>query len=153
MKINLKQQTISSFRQQHFFLSNFFTCRIEYNGRLYKTVEHLFQASKATNEKDHEAIRNAPKPGDAKRLGGGVQLRADWKEIKVEVMRNALLMKFVDEKLGSRLLDTKNAVLIEGNNWHDNFWGWCTCKECGQEVKHNILGALLMELRYKLRRL
>lgn len=150
MKLNRQQQTISKFRGQHYFLSNFFACRIEWNGRLYKTVEHLYQASKATNDKDHEAIRLAPKPGDSKRIGRKIKIRNDWEEIKVEVMRNALMMKFVDPKLEMRLLNTKNATLIEGNSWHDNFWGWCECKECEPKVKYNILGALLMELRFKL---
>jgi predicted NAD-dependent protein-ADP-ribosyltransferase YbiA (DUF1768 family) len=48
------------------------------------------------------------------------------------------------------LLDqTKGEEIIEGNAWHDNFWGNCSCKkrpECGKEGK-NHLGMLLMKIR------
>jgi hypothetical protein len=142
---------IVSFKDKHFFLSNFFTCRIKWQGKEYKSVEHLFQASKATCERDHELIRNAPTPKDAKKWGSGIQCRADWEEIKIEVMRGALLMKFADDKLAGRLLDTRNAPLVEGNFWHDNFWGKCWCVECIESGRHdrayNVLGLLLMEIR------
>ncbi len=145
---------IVSFKNQHFFLSNFFTCNIEWQGKKYKTVEHLYQASKACNEKDHELVRNAPSPKEAKQFGRMIKCRPDWEGIKIEVMRNALMMKFVDEKLSARLIGTNNAPLIEGNMWHDNFWGQCWCARCHDDGSRdraiNMLGALLMEVRFKL---
>lgn len=141
---------ITRFKQQYFFLSNFFTCRLEWNGRVYKTVEHLFQASKAITEEDHEFIRNAPTPQEAKERGRHIKCRKDWDAMKVDVMRNALMMKFADDKLAERLVNTMNAPLIEGNHWHDNYWGSCTCKMCEGVPKWNVLGALLMEIRIKL---
>lgn len=48
------------------------------------------------------------------------------------------------------LLDqTKGEQIIEGNIWHDNFWGNCSCNkrpECVKEGK-NHLGMLLMKIR------
>ena len=36
--------------------------------------------------------------------------------------------------------------LVEKNNWHDNFWGDCTCLRC-YRIGENHLGKLWMELR------
>ena len=44
-----------------------------------------------------------------------------------------------------KLLDTGDTELIEGNNWHDTFWG--VCKGKGQ----NNLGKILMEVRKDIR--
>ena len=49
-----------------------------------------------------------------------------------------------------RLLSTSNATLVEGNWWHDNFWGDCYCPKCKGIPGANTLGRLLMELRSKL---
>jgi hypothetical protein len=46
-----------------------------------------------------------------------------------------------------KLLETKNAELIEGNIWHDNFWGSCECSRCNHKPGKNMLGRLLMEYR------
>lgn len=45
----------------------------------------------------------------------------------------------------ARLLETGDAMLIEGNTWGDTFWGVCN----GQGL--NVLGNLLMEIRQELR--
>ena len=41
-------------------------------------------------------------------------------------------------------------LLIEGNTWHDNYWGDCSCNRCKSKSGENMLGILLMELRDKL---
>ena len=79
--------------------------------------------------------------GRAKRLGR-VELRSDWEEVKIEVMREVLRCKFSQNPdLKAKLIATGDAELIEGNNWNDRFWG--VCRGVGQ----NHLGRLLMELR------
>ena len=44
-------------------------------------------------------------------------------------------------------LATGGAVLVEGNTWHDNYWGCCTCSRCAGRRGRNNLGRLLMKLR------
>lgn len=51
--------------------------------------------------------------------------------------------KFKDEQLKEMLLSTGNADIIEGNYWHDNFWGQCSCEKCVGKGKNN-LGKILM---------
>src|SRR5262249_45669793 len=70
-----------------------------------------------------------------------VNLRADWNEVRVEVMRGVLSAKFSDPDLRARLIATGRRELVEENTWNDRFWG--RSRRAGQ----NMLGRLLMELR------
>ena len=87
------------------------------------------------------------KSGEAKRWSHTIKVRSDWEDIKVAVMDELILIKFeTDEELRKKLLETGNAELIEGNTWHDNFWGSCICEKCGNKGK-NVLGKILMNVR------
>jgi ribA/ribD-fused uncharacterized protein len=115
---------------------------------LWPTVEHAFQAAKCCNDADKEMIRKARTPGEAKRLGRRTKLRTDWEDVKVDIMRECLLRKFLcNDTLLQQLLNTGTEVLIEGTTWHDNFWGKCTCSKCVNIMGKNMLGRLLMEIR------
>jgi len=138
---------IDSFKGEYAFLSNFFVCNIEFEGRKYKTVEHYYQAHKATTLGEHEWVRGAKTAGEAKRRGRKIFINNRWDSIKIDVMRCGLQMKFADDRLAEKLIATQNAPLIEGNTWHDNFWGDCSCAKCTNIVGANILGSLLMEMR------
>ena len=74
-------------------------------------------------------------------------LRKDWEEVKTDVMRDGLRLKFQDPTLRAKLLATGDEELIEGNTWHDNTWGACCCPECAKKKKENRLGKLLMQVR------
>lgn len=133
---------INSFSGKYRFLSNFYPSEVYYENHKYKTIEHAFQAAKATNSEDRRRIANADTPGDAKRLGRNISLRDDWEKVKIEVMRELLEQKFtLIPKLRNKLLETGESTLIEGNTWGDKFWGVCDGE--GQ----NWLGKLLMEVR------
>ncbi len=59
-------------------------------------------------------------------------------------MRAVLREKFEQNKdLVTLLLGTGKEQLIEGNKWHDTFWGVC------DGVGSNYLGILLMDLRMR----
>lgn len=65
-------------------------------------------------------------------------------------MQALLEQKFSQEPLRSQLLATGGKELIEGNVWHDNFWGVCQCADCKKLVKGrwgNKLGEMLMRIR------
>lgn len=130
----------------HSPLSNFYPSPFELDGHTWPTVEHYFQAAKSANPDGYHRVREAPTPGQAKRLGRGVALRADWEEVKLDVMREALAAKFAPESpLAAWLLDTGDALLVEGNTWNDRQWGVC------DGVGRNWLGVLLMARRAELR--
>lgn len=142
---------IVTFEGENAFLSNFEESPFEVAGIKYPTVEHWFQAWKTTDLETHKAIAAAPTPGKAKRMGRKVDLRPDWEQIKIEVMRAGLWYKFENPELRAKLLATGNEPLMEGNTWHDNTWGNCFCRKCIGIHGQNLLGALLMEIREEIR--
>lgn len=140
---------INSFDNEHRFLSNFFVLPrpIEWEGLLYRTTEHAFQAAKTLDPKERERIRDAGSPGQAKRLGRKVKpLRPGWDDMKVMVMDSICWIKFQHPLLRKWLLETGDAELIEGNDWGDTFWG--TVNGRGE----NQLGKSLMRIRDAIRR-
>lgn len=142
------QRAILSFRGAFHFLSNFYPSNVIYDGQLYPTVEHAYQAAKTTNKETRTKIRCCLTPGSAKKMGQQrVNLRPDWAEIKVSIMRELIRNKFQNNpKLKTQLLWTNKAALIEGNNWGDTFWGQVN------GVGENMLGKILMEVREELSR-
>lgn len=137
--------SIRRFHNEYDFLSNFHPSPIYWNGEVYPTVEHAFQAAKTLNPEYQGKIRRATTPAQAKRLGRSVALRPDWETVKVETMRLLISCKFAkDTPLAAKLLATGDAELIEGNTWHDNFWG---VDIRTPEKGLNWLGQILMEQR------
>lgn len=144
--------SITSFKDGYSFLSNFHPCLVEFEGLLYPSSEHAFQAAKTNNRFDRIRIRDASTAGRAKRAGSILTLREDWEQVKVDVMLQILRDKFTrNPLLRDALLKTGDARLIEGNNWHDNFWGICSCKSCEDIPGENHLGNVLMHLRKELK--
>ena len=150
--------TISVFKNDYSFLSNFFKLKIpiQYNGISYPTVEHFYQAMKslgptdpgALNPVDRIIIAGDSSPFMARNFGRTIQLRPDWEEVKVPIMRFGLTLKFAaNPELKAQLLNTLESVLVEGNYWHDNIWGNCMCPKCVNIKGQNLLGYLLMEVR------
>lgn len=136
---------IISFRGEHAFLSNFYPSRIRGQFATYETAEHAYQSCKTEDWDWRTKIIAAPTPGKAKIIARQAPLREDWNEIREQVMLQVLQQKFKDAGLMQKLLSTGDKFLMEGNNWHDNFWGHCTCGEC--PPGKNKLGILLMQVR------
>lgn len=137
------------------FLSNFYEVSgLIFAGAAYPTVEHAYQAAKTLDLGVREEIRTASTPKRAKQLGRGTDLRPGWDRMKAEVMYVLLGRKFAGPYMARLLIATAPAELIEGNWWHDNYWGDCRCgkrHDCRAEGQ-NMLGELLMSVRDWLRR-
>lgn len=128
------------------FLSNFYPCKIIAWGMEFPTAEHVYVASKTEDRILRKTISTILTPGKVKRFGRNLELRDNWNQIKVRVMRQILKRKFADEKLMA-MLQSVEGEIVEDNPWHDNFWGSCSCSGCADKVKQNTLGKLLMEIR------
>ncbi len=142
---------IDSFQGENRWLSNFWYSPILMpDGFRYPTVEHAYQAHKSAikEERSPFTIKSDPDqqmtPGQAKRAGRKLTLRGDWEDIKLEIMRRALELKFTIPDLKAMLIDTGDEELIEGNTYGDVFWGVCRGKG------ENNLGKLLMDVRRRL---
>jgi ribA/ribD-fused uncharacterized protein len=144
---------IGHFSGPNGFLSNFYTAPFTHRDICYATMEHFFQAQKTTSKSWRLRISRVATPGDAKRLGRQVPLREDWEAIKHDMMMKGLRLKFPspDHILGTLLLDTGDAMLIEGNTWGDKHWGAQYDLEKDKWNGKNWLGSLLMVRRAELR--
>jgi hypothetical protein len=141
---------ISNFRGVNFFLSNFYPCRVFFEGMVWKSSEHAYQAAKTTDVDQKRLIQSLDTAEEAKRITRTIVFknkfqRHDWDEIKLAVMEEVLRSKFSNEVLQQLLLNTGKEELVEGNWWGDFFWGVC------QGKGENNLGKLLMKLREEYR--
>lgn len=126
---------IDSFKDEYAFLSNFY---LDKNG---KSVEHFYQAAKATNMEDYLKVLMADTPSQAKKIGKYIKIRDDWYTYKFIIMEYLLIQKFSDKALARKLMETGDAMLIENNYWGDRIWGVC------DGIGQNHLGKMLMKIR------
>ena len=143
-------RTIIAFQGQYRFLSNFYV-----DPDTGYSVEALFQAEKCKPGDDMAEQIRVMSPRKAKVAGRKVQLRDDWEQIKVQRMAYWVNQKFTGSDFFtgydymSALENTGHMRLVEGNMWHDQFWGVCDCgrfDKCKQPGS-NILGVILMTIR------
>ena len=143
---------INSFSGPYEFLSNFYNCPVTAWGITYRNSESAFQAQKTKDEEIRKEFSNL-NPSQGKLKGRNIELREDWEEVKDSVMYRILKNKFCQNKnLFIKLMNTGDEELIEGNWWHDNYWGDCYCDKCKDIKGQNKLGTLLMNLRDNFKR-
>lgn len=145
------------YEQDFYVLSNFSAFNLEWEGLVFPTSEHAYQWEKFGVEGEWvgdeigdvlHAIHSAPSAHEAFKIAERNKplRRADWDQIKVDVMRRILRAKAAQhEYVRRKLLATGHRMLIE-NSWRDDFWGWGPNRD-GQ----NMLGRLWMEVRAEIR--
>lgn len=145
------------------FLSHFHPSPIVLDGETWPTVEHYYQAQKSTDPDYRAAIREAIHPGRAKSLAAQPKAprrisrhswfkahdrlpRADWHDVKLDIMRRADRAKFEQNAdLRALLLQTGDAELVEDSPT-EPFWG------IGPDgTGPNWAGRVVMEVRESLR--
>lgn len=132
------------------------------------TVEHAYQSLKTTDRRWQLEILLTHTAASARQSGRRIPkalVRPDWDQIRVNLMRALVKMKFEQhEDLALRLHLTGDRDLIEGNRWGDRFWGMTptTTPASGTPNRivagvnytgENWLGKILMERRSALRAL
>lgn len=129
--------------------SNFSAHGIELKGKWWRTTEHYFQAQKFAGTPHEEELRLAKTPRQVADMGRdrARPLRADWEQVKDDVMREAVRQKFRTHlDIRQILLDTGAEEIVE-NAPSDYYWG------IGADGSgKNMLGKILMEVRDELRR-
>jgi ribA/ribD-fused uncharacterized protein len=136
---------IQTFFGEYRFLSNFWPASFVWQGKLWPTSEHAYQAAKTLDPAQQQRILELASPAYAKRAGKLVTMRDDWEQVKIGIMTEIVFEKFnQNPDLKQKLLDTGDAVLEEGNHWKDRFWGICPP---GSGQGKNMLGQILMVLR------
>lgn len=133
-------------RDEYGAFSNFAKYPLEINGKTYATSEHLYQSLKFTDPEAQEIIRTASSAKMAAHLGRGLPgMRADWNEVRADVMYEVLKHKYAQhEELKQLLLSTGDAEIVE-HSINDSYWA-----DGGDGTGQNMLGVLLMRLRDEL---
>lgn len=132
----------------HGCFSNFYPADfIDNAGRKWKSSEHYYQAFKFAhldNKEIFEKVRNAQTAKECYKLSWANQeyFRKDWSEVKDDIMRDALIYKYQQNRdLHDILVSTGDKILVE-HSLNDLHYGM------GLENNgKNMLGKLLMELR------
>jgi ribA/ribD-fused uncharacterized protein len=149
---------IDHFNGEYFFLSNFYPHPVDFEGIIYPSSEHAFQAAKTNLSIERLRIRDQPSASKAKSEGRKLKLREDWEEVKDEVMYQICKEKFKDPSLAKKLLATAPRKLIEGNWWGDIYWGIADTTAYSRRHDRiltkgegqNKLGEILMRVRSEL---
>lgn len=137
-------KTIDKFSDTYEFLSNMYEAPVCYQGITYNNSESAYQAQKNPDEiQKFIGITGYA----AKKLGRKINMRPDFDTVKLQIMYEIVLAKFSQNSdIRQKLMGTKDAILIEGNYWHDHFWGIC------DNAGKNHLGKILMQVREELRK-
>jgi ribA/ribD-fused uncharacterized protein len=132
--------------------SNLFRREVEFEGVVYPTSEHAYQAGKPRKDAVREWLLAAPSPALLAMAAHGLyywDIAPGWSTTKLDRMRGVLRAKFTQHAdLKELLLSTGNARLVESatvDNEVNRFWGEVN------GVGRNTLGIMLMELREALR--
>ena len=140
---DVDRNCIDRFREQYYFLSNFYPAVIEYDGIIYQSSEAAYQAQKCQDISVRQQFSKLS-ADESKRLGSKTELRSDWDEVKLSLMKKIVRAKFTQHRyLAEWLLETGEKELKEGNTWKDTFWGIDLKTGDGE----NHLGKILMDLR------
>ena len=135
------EDAILGFFDEFRFLSNFEVCDVSMpDGNIYPSSENAYMAYKTLDVTLREPFLSYS-PSQARKAGRVIQLRTDWEQVKLDVMRECLVQKFKNPDLMAKLKATAPKRLEETNNWSDRWWGVCYGKG------ENMLGKLLMEIR------
>ena len=122
---------IDSFKGENRFLSNFGEGGLWYGGHHYLNRESAYQASKLPPNCEASRILYESTSGvEAKALSKKLKhlTRPDWKQYSLVTMSEIVHAFFTQNKQDRmKLLATGDEDLVEGNNWHDTFYGVCNC--------------------------
>lgn len=140
------KHSVHGFFEEYRFLSNFHLSDVYYEGDLYPSTEHAFQAAKYPRDKRTPFIDMDISCMVAKKLGRKKDIPefdiAIWDAKKYEVMCAVVFDKFYrHHDLRHLLLETGDRHLEETNHWWDMYWGVC------QGKGENNLGEILMKVR------
>lgn len=137
---------ITEFKDEYSFLSNFYPCKVRSNCIDYLCSEAAYQAEKSTNPKVRQEFITL-NGAQSKKHGKQIRIRLNWEDIKVDCMYWIVRAKFEQNpELAAKLLGTGSEEIVEGNAWHDTFWG-----QCPIGTGENHLGKILMRVRDELK--
>lgn len=137
---------IGFYPREFYCFDNFSAFSIQWNGYVYPTVEHAYQAASFMGSDDGvaEEIRNSRSPDEAKRIkaANAHKRRENWDNEKLSVMEELLRLKVMQHPyVFKKLLETGDLEIVEDSPV-DSYWGWGENRD-----GRNELGKLWMKIR------
>lgn len=142
--------TFNSYNKSTNVFSNFYPCKLQYNGINFHSAEQLFFYLCTTTKPDlQRLIMQQPNALAVKKLHiPDENLNADFEQTRIQIMRTVLQVKYnYCAEYRKALQESGDKDLIEYAFWWDLFWGATTNKTGKYYVGINAVGRLHMELR------
>ena len=147
----IDSETIKFYRandKNYGFLSNLYKKPITFEGREFPNSEYAYQFGKYSDKATREWAMSCPKSHLLAIISHNLlswDIVKGWSKIRFNRMYEVLKEKFSAAELKKKLIDTKDAILIEDSKT-DNIWG------IGKSgTGKNMLGKLLMKIREELK--
>ena len=135
---------IYEFKDEYDWLSNFSDVDVILDGITFKSVEHAYQSAKSEDKNWKNFCSDySNSAGKIKKESHSIIIKENWEDIRVSIMFSLLVQKFNTEPYKTKLIETGEVYIQEGNNWNDKFWGFCFKTNYGK----NNLGKLIMVVR------
>jgi ribA/ribD-fused uncharacterized protein len=142
-------EPIFMWEDEFYPLSNFSAFAVEWQGKLWPTCEHAYQAASFLDEEIKQLILEARSAHDSRVIAHQhkSKRRADWNEVKEQVMEELFRAKIAQHEYAREKLLASGDREIVKNVPDDSFWGW------GADHKgENRMGKLWMRIRNELRK-
>lgn len=140
----MSQPSVTAFKNEYEFLSMTYNSPITVDGITYSNAESAFWAQRVKNV--NARFKYTRLSGNKARAKALQAVPIDnWDGFKNEILKKILRIKFSDETLKKKLLDTGTAKLKNTNTYRDDYWGIYMNKG------KNLLGKFLEELREELK--
>lgn len=147
LNMNVSNNSISyicDFKDKYAFLDNCYPINITYKGLNYTCVQSAFEASKETSK--IARIPYTTMDGYTAMSYPTNRIYSDWEDRQDNIMYELLTIKFNNEELKQKLINTNDSYIEYINSWHENYWGICDCENCSDK-NYNKLGIMLMKIR------
>jgi len=116
------EHNIKGFFGPYKWLSNFEPCNIYYRGLWFKNTEAAYMSAKTTDPEIAKQFCELNGP-DARKLGRTIGIIPCWDDVRLRVMYEVNLQKYMIPKFKQLLFETGNKHIEETNWWNDKFWG------------------------------
>lgn len=150
LTLDITGDVVGFYEREFYPFSNFLSFQVQYQGRLWATSEHAYQAAHffETSPELVETIHLAKSAHDAFKIAkaSGSLAVSNWDEIKIPVMSDICSHKLAQHPyIESKLRQTGDIYLVE-DSCYDSFWGWGADRN-----GRNELGKIWMRLRDELK--
>lgn len=143
---------IGFYPREFFVFDNFSSFKVKYNGVIYSTVEHAYQATKFVESAPEIAkeITDCFSAHEAQKIAYANKDKqcANWDDIKLNIMEQLLRLKLEQNPYVKKKLMQTGDLLICEDSPKDSFWGIGKNRD-----GRNELGKLWMKLREELKQI